>query len=77
MYGQVTITYRNGFYYLMAGTTYNFSANIHGTQATGSLELIGNSLSGYIWDSYGGIGEMVANSGCMDARTPAPDTVCV
>lgn len=77
VYGQVTITYRNGFYYLMAGTTYNFSANIHGTQATGSLELIGNSLSGYIWDSYGGIGEMVANSGCMDARTPAPDTVCV
>ncbi|MEI8091225.1 MAG: hypothetical protein WCG98_03060 [bacterium] len=31
VYGQITMTYHTTVYYLMAGTTYNFPANIHGS----------------------------------------------
>jgi hypothetical protein len=56
IYGQITTTKSTTTYYLMAGTTYNFTGNMHGTGLLGSLERNNATLSGYIRDSYGGIG---------------------
>lgn len=76
VYGQITMTNQNTVYYLMGGTTYDFSWNMHGSALSPSLQRINNNLSGYIRDSYGGIGIVIGSTGCMDSRNPSPDTVC-
>jgi hypothetical protein len=45
VYGQLTITQNATTYYLMGGTTYDFSGNIHGTGLSKSLIRANNILS--------------------------------
>lgn len=59
VYGQITITYHNTIYYLIGGTDYNFTTNLHGTNFSGSLKRINNNLSWYLRDSYWGIWEVL------------------
>ncbi len=76
VYGQLTITNHTTTYYLMGGTTYDFSWNIHGTWLAWSLQRMNNNLSGYVWDNYGGIGIILQSTGCIDSRSPDTNTVC-
>lgn len=78
VYGQLMIIQNATTYYLIGGTTYNFTGNTHGTWLSWSLERSNNKLSWYIWDSYGGIGTTTIITGCTTtSRTPSPDTVCI
>ena len=62
VYGQVTLIYNNSnTYYLIAGTDYNFSGNIHGTNLSWSTQRVNDKLRGYVWDSFGGIWMFVSN----------------
>lgn len=76
VYGQLMTTYNTTTYYLIAGTTENFSTNMHGTGLSGSLLRKDNNLTWYIRDSYGGIWVIAGNSSCSYDRAPSPSTVC-
>ncbi|NOZ44882.1 MAG: hypothetical protein GXP45_07215 [bacterium] len=51
VYGQLKHTLNEVDYYLIAGTDYNFSNNSYNNTFSGTLDIVDNKLTGFIFDS--------------------------